>query len=179
MDARQNAHVTERLSTIPRIRKRTAEWVGAQPSRSLHGLLAASWLGFLYTMGMFSTPTAEEVAAASAPLGFVDSFALAMFLVTLGGIFAVLSFAATNSKVTAPVSALCALSIIVVGAMLRRASPSWVAASQRRRYSSVLLLGLGELSNPLVEVFDAAFCSADGANCALCGLGVFVVNLEA
>lgn len=122
MDSRQNAQVSDQISTIPRIRRRSAEWISAQPSRRLHLGLAAAWMGFLYTIGLlgplvsslFTGPSSEPVPAPE--LGFVDVFALAMFLVTLGGIFSVVSLAITNSKATAPVSAICGLSVIIVGA---------------------------------------------------------------
>lgn len=114
MDARRNAQAAERIATLPRIKERSAEWVAARPSRQLHLALAAMWLGMLYTIGLFSAPTADP--ASTAPLGFVDVFALAMFLVTLGGIFSVINLAIRNSKATAPVSVMCGLAIIVVGA---------------------------------------------------------------
>ena len=50
-------------------------------------------------------------------LSFVDSLALAMFLVTLAGIFTVVAFAISNSMATAPVSVVCGLAVIIVAAM--------------------------------------------------------------
>ena len=114
MDAQKNVELADRLATIPRIRQRSAEWVAARPSQALHLGLAAAWLGFLFTIGLFSAPNADP--ASTAPLGFVDSFAMAMFLVTLGGIFAVIGLALRNNRATAPVSAAAGLSIIIVGA---------------------------------------------------------------
>ena len=113
MDAKRNTQLTDRLSTIPRIRRST-EWIAARPSPQLHLGLAAAWLGFLFTIGLFSAPTADPASAA--PLGFVDTFAFAMFMVTLLGIFTVVGLALQNSRATAPVSAACGLSVIIVGA---------------------------------------------------------------
>lgn len=113
MDAKRNTHVASRRATIPTIRRST-EWIAARPSLQLHLGLAGAWLGFLFTIGLFSAPTADP--ASTAPLGFVDTFALAMFLVTLLGIFAVVGLALRNSSATAPVSVVCGLSVIVVGA---------------------------------------------------------------
>lgn len=113
MDARETTKVTTQISALPRIR-RTTEWVAARPSLQLHLGLAVAWLGFLFTIGLFSAPTADPTS--TAPLGFVDMFALTMFLTTLVGIFAVMGMALTNSRRTAPVSAVCGLAIIVVGA---------------------------------------------------------------
>jgi hypothetical protein len=114
MDAQKNVELADRLATIPRIRQRSVEWVAARPSQVLHLGLAAVWLGFLFTIGLFSAPTADP--ASTAPLGFVDFFAMAMFLVTLGGIFAVIGLALRNNRATAAVSAAAGLAIIVVGA---------------------------------------------------------------
>lgn len=114
MDAKENVKIAQQTSTIPRIKRRSAEWVAANPSHALHLGLGAAWLGFLYTIGLFSAPTADPTSAA--PLGFVDSFAMAMFLVTLMGIMAVVSMAIGNHRATAPVSAISGLSIIIVGA---------------------------------------------------------------
>ena len=113
MDARKNVELAERLNTIPRIKQRSVEWIAANPSHGMHLGLAAAWLGFLYTMGLFSAPTADPASAA--PLGFVDSFAMAMFLVTLMGVIAVIGLAIRNRPATAPVSAISGLAIIIVG----------------------------------------------------------------
>lgn len=114
MDAQKASQLTDRITTIPRIRQRSVEWIAARPSQGLHLGLATVWLGFLFTIGLFSAPTADPES--TAPLGFVDSFAMTMFLVTLVGIFAVIALALQNSSRTAPVSIVCGLAIIVVGA---------------------------------------------------------------
>ncbi len=108
MDSQQNTHATTRLSTIPRIRRRPTEWVGARPSKRLHLGLAFIWLAFLASL-----PSAD----ADTPLGFVDMFATAMAFVTTGGIFSVVALAIQNHKATAPVSVICGLGVIVVAAM--------------------------------------------------------------
>lgn len=108
MDSRQKTHATARLSTIPRIRRQSTEWIAAQPSKRLHLGLALIWFAFLASL-----PAADS----DTPLGFVDTFAAAMAFVTTGGIFSVFVLATRNSKATAPVSAICGLAVIVVGAM--------------------------------------------------------------
>jgi hypothetical protein len=114
MDSRKNVELAERLNTVARCWRGGVEGGGACPSHGMHLGLAAAWLGFLYTIGLFSAPTADP--ASVAPLGFVDSFAVAMFLVTLGGIVTVISLAVRNHRATAPVSAAAGLAIIIVGA---------------------------------------------------------------
>ncbi len=111
MDSRNRLDLTTRLASLPRIARRR-EWSPAEPSRSWNLAIAASWLGFLYTLGLFTT----SGEGSPDPLSFADSLALAFFLVVLGGVFAVVGLALANSPQTAPVSVVCALGIIVLGA---------------------------------------------------------------
>lgn len=113
MDSTRNEQLRRVLTSIPRIAERPGQWVSAAPSRVLHAMIGASWLGFLWTLGIF-TPSD---GSGTIDLSFVDSLALAMFLVTLAGIFTVVAFSISNSRATAPVSVLCGLSVIVVAAM--------------------------------------------------------------
>ena len=111
MDSRNRLDLTTRLASLPRIARRR-EWAPAEPSRLWNLTIAGSWLGFLYTLGLFTA----SGDGSSDPLSFADSLALAFFLVILGGVFAVVGLALANSSQTAPVSALCAVAIIVLGA---------------------------------------------------------------
>ncbi len=111
MDAQKATEVTERMATIPRIRARTLEWVAAAPSRTLNLSLAATWIGFLYTLGFFSTSEASPD-----PLSFADTLALLFFMVILVGIMAVVALALANHRATAAVSAAAAVGIVVLGA---------------------------------------------------------------
>ena len=113
MDSTRNEQLRAAIASIPRIAERPAQWVAAAPSRLLHGGIGVAWLGFLWTLGIF-TPSNGGGAI---DLSFVDSLALAMFLVTLAGIFTVVAFAMSNSMATAPVSVICGLAVIVVAAM--------------------------------------------------------------
>lgn len=113
MDSTRNEQLRAAIASIPRIAERPAQWVAAAPSRVLHGGIGAAWLGFLWTLGIF-TPSGGGGAV---DLSFVDSLALAMFLVTLAGIFTVVAFAISNSMATAPVSVVCGLAVIIVAAM--------------------------------------------------------------
>lgn len=111
MDSRNRLDLTSRLASLPRIARRR-EWMAAEPSRIWNLAIAGSWMGFLYTLGLF-TASGE---ASTDPLSFADTLALTFFLVILGGVFAVLGLALANSSQTAPVSVVCALAIIVLGA---------------------------------------------------------------
>jgi hypothetical protein len=113
MDSRKAANLKTRIASLPRISRRQTEWTPAAPSRLLNLGLAASWLGFLYTLGLFSTSSSE---ASSDPLSFADNLALLFFLVILGGIFAVVGLAISNHPATAAVSVGAAIAIIVLGA---------------------------------------------------------------
>lgn len=113
MDSTRNDQLRSALASIPRIASQPAQWVAAAPSRVLNGLIGASWLGFLWTLGVFTSSSGGEQIT----LNFMDSLALAMFLVTLGGIFSVVALAVSNASATAPVSVLSGLAIIVVAAM--------------------------------------------------------------
>ena len=112
MDSRKATDLKSRLTAVPRIGRRDS-WVGAKPSRALNLALAGSWLGFLYTLGLFSTSTSDTAAE---PLSFADNLALLFFLVILGGIFAVVGMAIANHPATAAVSGVAGIAIIVLGA---------------------------------------------------------------
>lgn len=111
MDAHKATPLRNRLTTVPRIARRE-QWEAAGPSRLLNLGLGAAWLGFLYTLGLFTTSGDDTTD----PLTFADTLALMFFLVILAGIFAVVAMALTNQATTAPVSALAGLAIIVLGA---------------------------------------------------------------
>ena len=112
MDAQKSLELRERLAAIPRIAQRPVRWVAAAPSRVLNLGLAASWIGFLYTLGFFSA----SGETSTDPLTFADTLALLFFLVILGGIMAVVGLALANHRATAAVSAVSALAIVVLGA---------------------------------------------------------------
>ena len=111
MDSRNRLDLATRLASLPRVARRR-QWSPAEPSRLLNMAIAGSWLGFLYTLGLFSA----SGEGSADPLSFADSLALAFFLVILGGVFAVVGLALANSPQTAPVSVTCTLAIIVLGA---------------------------------------------------------------
>lgn len=111
MDSHKATDLKARLSTLPRIGRRD-QWVAAEPSRPLNLGIAASWLGFLYTLGLFSPSSGETTE----PLSFADNLALMFFLVILGGILAVVGMAMANHPATAAVSAIAGIAIIVLGA---------------------------------------------------------------
>lgn len=114
MDARHAPDARIALATAPKIAQTTTPaWIAAAPSQTLNAVLAISWMGFLWSMGLFSSPSSDTVIE---PLSFVDNLALAMFLVTLGGIVAVVGFAIKNSPATPVVSATAGLSMVIVGA---------------------------------------------------------------
>jgi hypothetical protein len=69
-------------------------------------------MGFLWSIGLFAGPSSDTIIA---PLSFVDNLAMAMFLVTLGGIVAVVGFAIKNSPLTPIVSAAAGLSMLLIG----------------------------------------------------------------
>ena len=112
MDSHKANDLKARLSTIPRIARRD-RWVAAEPSRPLNLGIAASWFGFLYTLGLFSASSND---AAAEPLSFADNLALLFFLVILGGILAVVGMAMANHPGTPAVSAVAGIAIIVLGA---------------------------------------------------------------
>ncbi len=113
MDARHTVDVTRDISTIPRIERRV-EWRAKAPSHPLHLGLAAGWVGLLYMIGLFTVSSAD--AADAAPLGLFDTVAAGMLLITIVGIFGVISLALQNSKATAPASIIAGLSIVTIGA---------------------------------------------------------------
>lgn len=113
MDARLAQSARSSISTAPQVRRsKAATWVAATPARTLHGCLAVAWLSFLWSIGLFSSPSSDTVIE---PLSFVDNLAMMMFLVTLVGIVAVVAMAVVNSPRTATVSAVAALSMVVIG----------------------------------------------------------------
>jgi hypothetical protein len=114
MDARHAPDAQTALATAPTIARSTnTPWVGAEPNHSLNTVLAVSWMGFLWSIGFFAGPSSDTIIA---PLSFVDNLAKAMFLVTLGGIVAVIGFAIKNSPLTPIVSAAAGLSMVLIGA---------------------------------------------------------------
>lgn len=113
MDSRHVRAARPGVEAAPRIQQLTApRWVAATPVRTLNAALAVAWLAFLWSIGLFSAPQSDTVIE---PLSFADNLALAMFLVTLGGIIAVVALAIANSRHTAIVSAGSAMSMVVIG----------------------------------------------------------------
>lgn len=113
MDARHADAARSTIDTAPPVPRATPpQWVAATPARTLHAGLAILWMSFLWSIGLFSSPSSDTVVE---PLSFVDNLALAMFLATLIGIIAVVGMAAVNSRHTATVSAIAALSMVVIG----------------------------------------------------------------
>lgn len=113
MDARHAATARSAVETAPSIqRSAPPQWVAATPARTLHAALAVAWMSFLWSIGLFSSPSSDTVIE---PLSFADNLALTMFLVTLMGIIAVVALAAANSRLTASVSAIAAVSMVVIG----------------------------------------------------------------
>jgi hypothetical protein len=113
MDARHASAAQSGVKTAPKIQQiATPQWVAATPARTLNAVLAAAWLAFLWSIGLFSSPQSDTVIE---PLSFADNLALAMFLATFVGIIAVVALAVANSRHTAIVSAISAMSMVVIG----------------------------------------------------------------
>ncbi|MGI9606883.1 MAG: hypothetical protein ACR2P0_12160 [Acidimicrobiales bacterium] len=113
MDSRKALDLRTRRSAIRPIARAAERFVPAAPSRGLHLTLAAAWLGFLYTLGLFAGSGSTEAVD---PLSFGDALAWVFFLAILGGVMMVLSLAVSNHRATAAVSTVCALAIIVLAA---------------------------------------------------------------
>ena len=113
MDSQKSVGIRDRVVSIPRIAQVPLRWVAAAPSRALNLGLAASWIGFLYTLGFFSSGSSSESAD---PLSFADTLALMFFLVILTGIMAVVGLALANHRATAAVSTIAAVAIVLLGA---------------------------------------------------------------
>lgn len=107
MDARRNALLSERVSTIPKIR-RSVQWTAARPSAQLHAALAAGWLVFLWLAGAFSVSGSDAVPELSR---YEAIMGLGLFGTVLGALV-VVGLALNNSRVTAPASIACGLSMI-------------------------------------------------------------------
>lgn len=113
MDARHATKAQSAVETAPSIqRTATPQWVAATPARTLNVALAMAWMTFLWSIGLFSSPSSDTVIE---PLSFADNLALAMFLVTLMGIISVVALAVSNSRLTSSVSAIAATSMVVIG----------------------------------------------------------------
>ena len=99
---------------LPRPVPRAPERVESrQPSQVLHALLAAGWLVFLWSIGLFS---GVDENAAPIELSALEQALMPVLLATIFGVFAVVVLALANSSATARLSAICGFSMAAIGA---------------------------------------------------------------
>lgn len=110
MDARHLNDVTIDRTTLQEIPRR--EWEAAAPSRVLHGGLAAAWMWFLWSIGLFASP---DPNAAAPVFSVVEELLMFALLGTIVAVLSTIGLALMNHRATARVSTLCALSMVVIG----------------------------------------------------------------
>jgi len=110
MDAQHLQHVNIDQTTLREIPRR--QWVAAKPSLALHALLSVSWIAYLWSIGLFSSP---EEGGALPQLSFVDEIILVALLATIVGVFTTIGAALMNKAIAAPMSAISALAMVAIG----------------------------------------------------------------
>lgn len=110
MDARHLDQVTIDRTELREIPRR--QWTPAAPSRLLHAGLAAGWMLFLWSIGLFSS---SEDGGAVPVLSAVEEVILLVLLGTIVAVLATVGLAMMNHRATARISAMCSLAMVAIG----------------------------------------------------------------
>lgn len=110
MDAKHLQSLEIDQAALPTIQRREAEI--KEPSRLLHGLLAMGWIGFLWSIGLFS---GVDENAAPVELSALETALMPVLLLTIFAIMGVVGLALANSSITARLSAICGFSMAAIG----------------------------------------------------------------
>lgn len=142
MDARHLHDVTIDQTELREIPRR--EWVAATPSHLLHLGLAAAWVVFLWSIGLFA---GSEAGTPIPQLSFVDEIILLALLGTIVGVFATVASALANHPVTSRLSMACAVVMVALGTtcgFAGHAISSWgpsTAAAAGIGFASLAVMG--------------------------------------